>query len=275
MAQFQDLTRVLLSAGGAPHPEGKGSYLLYTDQSSLTSKHWTGNTFGDQELVAKSVRANSPAAYLLAPTTRLIICISSSSTLRALRYDDDDEEWVDDKTILHIDVHPEGKLSASLDRNEDVRVVYQDPMGNLVFLNNWTPTVLPADPIAGSPLSTVVDGDKLHVFYISAKDNCIHYVTRAPEGSWSGNVMVNCPVEEKIKRFIVAPIGDTINFDAYLLTADDMLLQVTPEGDGVKRELGKIDSKGIFVPGTSAQCCPFVWVTFVCWQPVPMRCCCW
>lgn len=65
MAQFQDLARCLLAAGHATGLDGKDTYLLYTDRSSITCKQWTGKSFGNQALVAKGVRPNSTAVYLL------------------------------------------------------------------------------------------------------------------------------------------------------------------------------------------------------------------
>ena len=39
MAHFQELARVLLSAGGALDPNDKGTHFLYTTNGILTSKH--------------------------------------------------------------------------------------------------------------------------------------------------------------------------------------------------------------------------------------------
>lgn len=44
MSQIQEIARVLITAGGAFHPEGNDLHLLYTDDSTLTLKHWTGDT---------------------------------------------------------------------------------------------------------------------------------------------------------------------------------------------------------------------------------------
>ncbi|THH20744.1 hypothetical protein EW146_g691 [Bondarzewia mesenterica] len=266
MAQFQDLTRRLLAAGGAMHPEGKSMYLLYADRSSLISKHWTGNAFGDQDIVATSVRTNSTASYVLAPNSRRIICISSSSALRALTYNDEDEEWVDD-TIPHHDVHPEGKIATSFGADNRAYVFFQDPAGRLIQLDDaWNPTVLPVEPVAGSPITTAFVENKIHTFYISAKDNCIHYVIQEGGNSWSDKLMSKCSFEEeKVKRFSVGKNEESGALEAYVLTEKSALLQVVGNQDGTadageeKTVLGKVDQTGTFVAGTSAECCRRVW----------------
>ncbi|THH06242.1 hypothetical protein EW146_g9675 [Bondarzewia mesenterica] len=266
MAEFQDLTRRLLAAGGAMDPEGKSMYLLYADHSSLVSKHWTGTSFGDQDVVATSVRTNSTASYLLAQNTRRIICISSSSALRALTYNDDDEEWVDD-TIPRHDVHPEGKLATSFDADNRVYVFFQDPAGRLIQVDDaWNPTVLLAEPVAGSPIATAFVEDKIHVFYISAKDNCIHYVIQGGGSGWSDELMSKCSFEEeKVKRFSVGQNEESGALEAYVLTEKSALLQIVGKQDEKveageeKTVLGKVDETGTFVAGTSAECCPRLW----------------
>jgi len=156
-------------------------------------------------------------------------------------------------------------------------VFFQDQSKRLIYLNEtWTPTVLPVDPIVGTPISTSIVDNIMHVFYISAKDNCMHYVAQERGGSWSDKIMTSCTFEEKLKRFMVAPNQETGNFEAYVLTEDNALLQLTPEGEGVKRELGKVDKTGKFLAGTSAECCRYVWSPVVVYVRRRVRCCyCW
>ncbi|KZT11213.1 uncharacterized protein LAESUDRAFT_258324 [Laetiporus sulphureus 93-53] len=182
MSQLQDLTRCLLAAGGGPHPEGKGFVLLYTDQSSLISKVWTGSSFGDQELIDTDVRANAPAPYLLMPTTCIILSISDSSKLVSFRYDVEEEEWVPDDIPDHV-VHADGKLAAATDVDGHVSVFYQSVEERLVHLDEaWKPTLLPVQPVIGTPLTTLLSDDRVHVFYISAGDRCLHYIVRDSSG---------------------------------------------------------------------------------------------
>ncbi|ETW77756.1 hypothetical protein HETIRDRAFT_453889 [Heterobasidion irregulare TC 32-1] len=246
MAQFQDLTRRLLAAGGAMDPEGKSMFLLYTDRSSLVSKHWTGETFGDQDVVATSIRANSTASYLFSPNSRRIICISAASAIRSLTFNEDEEEWVDDAIPRH-DVHPEGKLATAFGADHRAYVFFQNPAGQLVQLDDrWNPTILPADPVVGSPLATTV-GEKIHLFYLSTKDNCIHYVVQGDEGSWSDKVVSKAALEGKVKRFSVGKNEETGVFEVYVLTEKNGLLQIVGDEDGKanasaeKTVLGKVD----------------------------------
>jgi hypothetical protein len=95
MYDLQDITRRLLAAGHATFVGESGIDLLDVDPNTrhLTYKRWTGNGFSDQELIATYLRPNSSAAYLATPTSKLAICISPSSTLRAIDYDKDHNEW--------------------------------------------------------------------------------------------------------------------------------------------------------------------------------------
>ncbi|KAL6305494.1 hypothetical protein BKA93DRAFT_824901 [Sparassis latifolia] len=278
MAQLQDLSRSLLAAGGAMHPEGKGTYLLYTDDDSLISKLWTGTEFDESDLIATSIRTGSPASYLLTDDIRLVVCITSDNTVRVLRYDKDEEEWTDDDTIPRYEVHSAGQLAACLGVDGRLNTFFQDTSGRLIFLDeSWNPTVLPVDVQIGSPIALAIvekKGDAhLYVFYVS-KDNRVHFVAQDDTGSWSDSRMVNCQVEEKVVRFRVALNEQTDAFEAYALTDGRTVLQITGKGDGQKNELGKIDQDGVFVPGTSAECAVYVWVMVRVVYPC-VRYCCW
>ena len=164
MAQFQDLTRVLLSAGGAMTLTGQGTNFLYTNDGNLTLKRYTGEKWADQETLAEGVRQGSPASYLLSPSTNLILYIDDSSTLRGLKYDDDDEEWVEDDTVPQQQLHEEGKLAACFLPNskEKSYVFFQDPSKNLVCLDStWALSILPASPLLGTPIYATIIDDKV------------------------------------------------------------------------------------------------------------------
>jgi len=261
MAQFQDLTRCLLAAGGATHPEGNRTYLLYTDHSSLISKHWNGSAFGDQELITADVRANSSASMILTLSTRLIICISSASTLLAFHYDEDDEEWAEDTGIPRFEVHPVGRLAVSSSEDGRISIFFQDAAGRLIHLDDsWAATILPASPLEGSPISTVIVDGKTHAMYISAEDHCMHDLSETTNGSWSDEVMVGCKLEQKAMRFMVSQNAESRALEAYVLTEAREVLQVIAHEGGMTRELGKVDKEGNFVAGTSAECCRFIWL---------------
>lgn len=257
MAEFQTLTRILLAAGGAMLPEAM--YLLYTDKSSVVSKELKGNSFGDQVVIAKarSVRPNSPASYLFSDDTQLVICISSSNFLRTIHWDDDEEEWIEDFSIPRHQVHPNGNLASSFDLYGRVSVFFQDPSSRLIHLNeSWKPTVLPAQPMTGTPLSILNN----NVFYISAQDNYMHYVAKGGDGSWTDNILANVEITEKIKRFMVTENGDSKCMEAYMLTQEHSVLLLTAEGQGEKKMLGHVDPSGRFVADTSAESCRHVWL---------------
>jgi hypothetical protein len=276
MSQYQDLARCLLAVGGATDPEGKGTYLLYNDRSNLISKQWLGESFGDKELITSSLRPNSPAAYIFTPNNRVIICVSSASTLAVWRFKEEYDQWVEDDTIPRFEVHADSKLAASSDADEHICVFCQDPSGRLVYLDDsWSPTILPADIAVGSPISSfrqIAEGNTLllHVFYVSPKDNCLHYVTQESDGSWHEKLMAPCPLwdNEKPRRIIMGVNLENQAFEAHMLTEGNTVLQLKGKGEGEKVELGKIDKEGEFEPNTTAQCVYFLCLPMVRYVPV-------
>lgn len=257
-----------------------GTYFLYTDNGSLTSKLWAGDKWDDQDILAKGVRPGSPASYLLSPSTALILYITNSSALAALRYDDEEEEWVEDEDAPSKQLHSESKLAACFlpDSEDKIYTFFQEPSKSLVCLDSeWNTSILPANPLVGSPISATVIDDKVHVFYISDKDHYMHYLVEETGGSWIDNIMAKCVLDETFTRFMVAKNNESKVIEAYMLSVGRVMMQIVGEGDGELRELGKVDKDDKFVPGTSAECCMFIWVPIVFfvrrtrWN----RCCCW
>ncbi|KAF7790147.1 hypothetical protein EIP86_001099 [Pleurotus ostreatoroseus] len=279
MAHFQELARVLLSAGGALDPTDKGTHFLYTNNGILTSKQLIGDKWGDQEILAKDVRKDSPAAFLLSDETHFIAYITSSSTLAAIQYDEEDEEWYEVEGLPSHRLHPEGKLAACfLAESEKFYVFFQDPSNRLLCLDSeWSSSTLPAVPRANSPLCSTILDDSVHIFYIADGDHCIHYLLEE-DGTWVDNVLATCVLDETLIRFTVGKSDEGI-LEAYVLTAGKVVLQIVGTADGERRELGKIDESGTFIPGTDAECCLIIPIVVICgWWKVRRRrrrCCCW
>jgi len=263
MSQYEDLCCMLSAAGFAPEPDGNNTFLLYIDpeQSSLISKLWSGGkNFGRQDFIADSVRLNSSASYLFTSTSPIIICISSTDELRILKNEDD--EWADEESdISGQKVHPNGKVAAAIGADERVRVFFQDPSKRLIALDqvdgSWTPTVLPADPVVGSPIATTLSDERI-VFYVSAKDNCVHYVVKDSDGSWKDKVFARCSLEKlEPKYLMVTREPESSSFQVYVLTKENALLNIsqdeaTPEGK--LTTYGKLKEEGGFEAEGSAEC---------------------
>lgn len=64
MTKYDDLTRCLLAAGGAPSAEGEGMSLVYEDDSELIVKEWTGSEFEEQTKITSGVKKNTDAPYI-------------------------------------------------------------------------------------------------------------------------------------------------------------------------------------------------------------------
>ncbi|KAF8810487.1 hypothetical protein BYT27DRAFT_7091735, partial [Phlegmacium glaucopus] len=248
VAQLQNLTRCLLAAGYATSRDGKERYLLYVDAqtSFLQCQYWSGNYLVDDELVTSDVRPNSTAAYLITRASDIIICITPSSTLTSYTYDDEECEWVqnDDDTLSSYVVHQNGKLTASVDANGRIHIVFQDASQCLTYLVKGRPsTVLPfVWPILGSPLSISVVGNTLHVYYISAKDEFIHHVSGVND-TWNDRIVIKRRFDKKIQSFVEVGTESGDN-ELYVMTEDDALLKVNTQEHLMK--LGTVQ-KGKFV----------------------------
>jgi len=266
MSQLQDLTRCLLAAGYAAHPDGQSTYLLYTNDGTLVLKQWTGDSFGKEELVTTAVRPESAAAMLADPEDSLIFAITPSSTLAAFQYDEDEEDWVQDQALSKYDVHGKGNLSTCYTADHRVCIVFQNASGALVRVEEtevdsdgsadraaaWAATVLKkaSDPLQGTPISTVFDDKGLHVFYVSAADQRIHHLREG--AAWADEEMFD-QTWGPLQGVVVSTNREKGGgFEAYVLTADRVVLQVDDGGD--KRELGKVDKDGKLVPSTTAEC---------------------
>jgi len=231
-------------------------YLLYVEDSILISKHWTGTSFSDHELVGDSVLEGSSAAYFITSTAKRIVCISSSFLLRSIVYDNDDEEWIDESIEPH-KVHPKGKVAGSILEGGQQNVLFQDPSRQLVHLDSsWKPTILPVNAAEGTPITVYDDEVTTYVFYVSANDNCLHYVARAPGAEWKDEVFAARPFDEKEKpkHFLISQsyYGD---FEALILTDDMALFQLSE--DGRIRSLGTVNAAGEWAPCPMEECMAF------------------
>ncbi|KAJ3559578.1 hypothetical protein NM688_g257 [Phlebia brevispora] len=280
MTQLQDLSRVLSSAGGAVDPEEKGTYFLSTSNGMLTSRFLVGGSVRDQELLAKDVRKDSSAVYLLSTVLSLIIYITSSSALCVIEYDQEEEDWFGCDDIPSQRLHAEGKAAACFvpGSERNFYVFLQDPSRRIIcYDNEWTRRVLPADARAGTPLFATVINDRVHVFYVGSKDYYLHYLVEDIDGVWVDNVMVRSAFHETLTRLTVARNGDGF-LEAYILTIENVVLQTIGDARGETRELGQVDKSGYFRARMDAKRCPFVWAPTVRWHEMPRvshRCLCW
>lgn len=254
MSQLQDLVRHLVAAGYTHDPDGNGEFLLNVNaDSSLRCQLWSPNSAGQEELIANSVRPNSTATYLITSTDIVVVFITASSALKAYTFDGDDEEWSEsDKfgAIAKYTVHPNGKVAGAVDSGR-IHVVFQDSSHRLILLefqdDAWTSTVLPGDPVVGTPISTMSFDGGLQVFYLSAKDNRIHGIAKE-DGAWVDDIDMQFAFTEEIKAFFLAP-GQTGENEAYVLTGANALLKAS---DGGLMELGAVQN-GKYVPATTEE----------------------
>jgi hypothetical protein len=267
MSQVNDLqgiARRLAAAGYVEHPANEGVYLLHVDgddttEYTLICRHWTGYTFESEELVYQPVRQNTPAAYLITPVLKRIVCITPSSTLCILEYSDDEEEWVTDSILRHT-VHRNGKIAACVTEGKRLHIFFQDSSESLVYLdiNGRTSATIPARLAVGSPIYVDVFNGKTHIFYIDGQDHRIHFVVMTPGKVPTDHMMSTCKLKEGLQQFTVILTPGEGSFSAYALTEGRELLHIS--GDGGKTVLGTVDAAGGFVSGRAVdRCCAEAW----------------
>ena len=257
ITQLQSLTRCLLAAGYSKSQDGKEQYLLYVDEHGylLQFQQWSSDFLSKEELVgARAVRPKSTAAYVITPSIgKLVICITPSSRLSSYTYDDEEREWIhnDDDPLSTYVVHGDGKVAASVDANGRAHMVFQDASCSLIYVDNqWSSTVLPVSPLAGSPISISVIGNILRVYYISAKDELIHDLSRA-DGTWYDIAVTKHRFYKKIQSFVVVE-GERGDIELYVMSDDNILLKIDAQGRLMK--LGTVQ-KGKFISERSVDDC--------------------
>ena len=263
MSQLKDVARALYANGAGAGPTTKSHFLLYTDTGKLVVKLWTGDTFGDEQLISSSVRRGSTAGYITLPNNKtLAVAVTSDSKLAVFQYDEEEEEWIQDSTLPAVAVHTSGKLSATLWQDR-VRVVVQAAGGELIHLSRsatggaWAKDQLPAavKPLAGTPLSFLRPGGD--VCYLSGADQKIHSLSAS--GGWADSVLAGTQVEPFKQFFVVAgESGDAPN--AYGLTEDNVVVQVPAAGDKVI--LGNVQADGTFVSKVKEECVIIIIIRF-------------
>lgn len=253
MAQLQLLTNLLLAAGDAPDPEGEGLHCLFTNErSSLISKHWTGTAYGKKELVTDDIRSDSSAAYILTDDIRIIFCVSGKSYFRAIKYDEEEEEWLDEE-LPHYELHPEGHITGFIGPDSRAFALFQAPSGHLVSLNDtWVSSVLHANAAIATPIATAFVGTQLLAIYLG-KDNHLRLIKQSSDGRFGEDtIFAPCIFEGKLKKIRLSGDEGSQNLEAYVLTEKRGIFLVK-QGAEERKSLGTVGNNGVFVPGTDAE----------------------
>ena len=234
MAHLQTVTRILTASGAARNSTDDETVFLYTNNGTLVSKVFANEKWGDQDILARNVRANSPTAYIHIASSDVLLYLDNTSTLRALRYDDDEKEWSDDGSVPAVNLHAKGGVATCFVSDDDAkaRTFYQAPSQELVCLNStWTPSILPAKPLVGTPIFATIISDRAHVFFIDNDDRFIHYLVEQSSGVWVDNVLAKSKLDETVTQIIVS--GGTNGLQACAITAQKTILEVSGGDQGV------------------------------------------
>ncbi|KAF5316738.1 hypothetical protein D9619_006771 [Psilocybe cf. subviscida] len=237
MSQFQNLTRKLTAAGHAKSHDGKFEYLLVVDDSgkdsSLSCQRWFGNDLIDEKIVARSVRPGSTAAYLTTLTDTFALCITPASSLRAYTFHERDREWrIADKKDKNAPpaytVQENGKLAAVVDAGGRLHLVFQDSSDQIRYLDHsWNSNVLPVQSASGTPLAILAVADTVHVFYVSAENQCLHTVI-LQDNVWEDTVVLEQAFETQVQGFVAEEMQSGI--ELLVMMDDKSLLRInTPK----------------------------------------------
>ncbi|KAH8647460.1 hypothetical protein BGZ60DRAFT_535346 [Tricladium varicosporioides] len=242
MTKYDDLTRCLLAAGGAPSEDGKTMNLVYEEDNDLVVKEWTGSEVGDQALITSGVKKSTDAPYLEFGDKRLVFFIDESNTLQCFTHNDTDG-W-DDFGLgeAKIDVHPLSRLTAC-PTPTGVIAFFQALNGSLKGIKMGEKSLevfdkIPATPMKGAALSVVVDvEDKVCLFYMH-EDNNMHYVVQnSGTGAWKDHILEKSAFDTPITRVLVSQDPQTKTFVAAFLTASTLF---RVESSGKRTELGDV-----------------------------------
>ena len=237
--------------------------MLYTDDGCAVLKHWTGDNFGKEEIVATNVRAGSTASYIPTPDGGLLVYITDSSTVAITQFDEDEEDWVEDSKLPQCAVHPDGQLVAALGAGGSIFVIFQSDEGRLIYLQEpddeqgaWAVTEIEDahKPALGTPLSIRINPTSLalNVFYISS-DNAVHCIKKEEDDVWADAFTISGAHGTCLKRMFVAKRSEQIGDTVYALTYGGSLLQLAADQGPVN--LGRVEKEGCFMPNTTAECC--------------------
>ncbi|KAF7792465.1 hypothetical protein EIP86_003504 [Pleurotus ostreatoroseus] len=253
MAETQHLVDYLVSA--ATGADKEGTLVLYTDSGNLISKHLVSGTWTDEETLAEEARKDSPACYLLGPTTTLILYISSTSELRGLQYNKEEEEWTEFESIPAEQLHSEGNLAACLypdNDKEGLFAFFQVPSGELVCLDQtWSRFTLPAQPLIGTPLFADFINNAVHVFYVSKEDHCVHFLRKGNDG-WVDAVATKCTINKTMKRIMIG-LDEKEGLEVYALTPERELLRINSTEGGTVTIFGTVGAGGKYVASRATE----------------------
>ncbi|KAL6875471.1 hypothetical protein HDV57DRAFT_175019 [Trichoderma longibrachiatum] len=251
MGKLQDVTRLLMAAGGSPSADGKVTYLFREKDNSLYMETWTGPELTDNVRVVSNVRSDTPAPLVFLQYKR-IFTVDKSNMLRCYTEtlsaededEDEDEDGEEDEDIdweeeelddVEVEVHPQSCLAVSCG-DEAIIVLYQNPDGSLGAIEDdgigWKLSELPtcaASP--GSPLACLRAEEASYFVYVGVKGT-LRYLEHGADG-WKdasfSNVKINAA---KSKLFAANDEGSSGNPKLMVLClADNKLSAIKLESD--------------------------------------------
>ncbi|KAL9471249.1 hypothetical protein ACSS6W_009190 [Trichoderma asperelloides] len=206
MDRLQDISRLLLAAGGTPSRDGKTTHLTYEKEGSIRMRTWTGSELTDDELITDEARRGTSAPIVNRRRKKVFVVHKNDSIkcfIDPLRDDDqveedemnDDAPW-NEEEIIGVDtrVHPQSQLAVSYDKNT-VFIFYQKPDGSLSGINEyndkWKAIELPTvAALNGTPLATCNTNSAVFLFYMSV-DGTVRYIENSEDVFFSSAEIID------------------------------------------------------------------------------------
>ncbi|KAK1253423.1 hypothetical protein MKX07_001500 [Trichoderma sp. CBMAI-0711] len=219
MGKLQDVTRLLMAAGGSPSADGKVTHLFREKNNTLYMETWTGAELTETARVTGNVRSGTSAPLVYLDYKRIFTVDKSNKlkcfteTLRAEDEDDDDDEeeeeqaWEEEELDeLDIEVHPQSCLAVSCG-DDAIVVLYQKPDGALGAIEDdslrWKAAELPACmAVPGSPLACLRAPEASYFVYVGT-EGTLRYLEYGEDG-WKDAAFSSAKVDATKSKLFAA-----------------------------------------------------------------------
>ncbi|KAH0498026.1 hypothetical protein TgHK011_005305 [Trichoderma gracile] len=262
MGKLQDVTRLLMAAGGSPSDDGEATHLLHEKNNCLYMETWTGPERADRVRVVENVR-NGTSAPLISLKYKRIFTVDKANklrcfteTLNAENEDEEDECWEEERLEgVDVKVHGQSRLAVSC-ADEAVIVLFQNPDGSLGAIEDdgdiWKLAELPscmASP--GSPLACLRTEEASYFVYVGT-EGTLRYLEHGPVG-WKDAPFSNIKIDVAKSRLFAANDDKSSSGPKLMVfcLADDTFTAIRRDSDEAEI-LGTVH-KGEFKPASDQE----------------------
>ncbi|OTA06251.1 hypothetical protein A9Z42_0069850 [Trichoderma parareesei] len=270
MGKLEDVTRLLMAAGGSPSADGNVIHLFREKNNTLYMETWTGSELKGTVPVTGNVRSgtSAPLVYLhykrifTVDKSNKLKCFTETLSAEDEGDDDDDEEeeeeeaWEEEKLDeLDIEVHPQSCLTVSCG-DDAIVVLYQKPDGSLGAIEDdgvgWKAAELPTClAFPGSPLACVRAPEASYFVYVGT-EGTLRYLEQGEDG-WKDAAFSSAKVDATKSKLFAAK-DDTSSDNPELMVfclADNKLSTIKRQSEAAE-VLGTVND-GVFKPASDQE----------------------